>query len=392
MHEYDRMFSMGERLEIELEIANECGGLYLIKEPICTDCVHRIADAYHCKMYVEENKPRDVIRALKECPMFKHKNSLDMIAATDLHENVLGGTFGFCIGDALGVPVEFSTREERLSDPVNEMRAYGVYYQPFGTWSDDSSLMLCLMENLTEGYSLKQICMKFIKYLMEGYWTPYGKMFDIGNATKAAIVNMKIEVDPVQCGGRSESDNGNGSLMRILPLAYYTRNWTNREQLRIIDDVSSLTHAHRRSVLACIIYVKFAGYLLSGCDKNTSYENTINFIKSQCREQYGHEFKRFIRILDKSIISLPKEQIKSSGYVVSTLEAVFWAFFNTENYQSSVFEAINLGGDTDTIAAITGGLSGIYYGLNSIPENWIQCAARKKDIYDLCLRFAQKCQ
>lgn len=301
-----------------------------------------------------------------------------MIAATDLHEKVLGGTFGFCIGDALGVPVEFSTREERLSDPVNEMRAYGVYYQPFGTWSDESSLMLCLMENLTEGYSLKQICKKFIKYLKEGYWTPYGKMFDIGNATKAAIVNMEIKVDPVQCGGRSESDNGNGSLMRILPLAYYTRHWTNREQLRIIDDVSCLTHAHRRSVLACIIYVKFAGYLLAGCDKNTSYENTINFINSQCREQYGYEFKRFIRILDKSIISLPKEQIKSSGYVVSTLEAVFWAFFNTENYQSSVFEAINLGGDTDTIAAITGGLSGIYYGLNSIPENWIQCVARKK--------------
>ena len=126
------------------------------------------------------------------------------------------GLFGLSIGDALGVPVEFTSRAERVKSPVTSMLGYGTWDVPAGTWSDDSSLTFCLAECLCDGFSLDNIANSFWRWYGEGYWTPYGEVFDIGNTTFLAIADFNRGVPPLQAGGKSENSNGNGSLMRIL--------------------------------------------------------------------------------------------------------------------------------------------------------------------------------
>jgi ADP-ribosylglycohydrolase len=300
---------------------------------------------------------------------------------------MFGGLFGFCVGDALGVPVEFSTRDERKRDPIKEMRAYGTYHQPFGTWSDDTSLTLCLIESINNHYSVQRVADNFMKYYKYGYLTPYCEVFDIGKSTKNAIDKMIHGVEPVDCGGKTEQDNVNGSLMRVLPLAYYVKNMLPIKQIEIVEEVSSLTHSHKRSKLACIFYIEFVINLLNGNKKDEAYKNTIEFVKKYCKEIYSEEIENYRRILDGTIASYNEEQIKSSGYVIETIEAALWSFLTTDSYNEAVLKAINLGGDTDTIAAIVGGMAGTYYGFQSIPDNWVQNLARKEEIYEMLTKF-----
>ncbi|MFM7406545.1 MAG: ADP-ribosylglycohydrolase family protein [Cuspidothrix sp.] len=163
----------------------------------------------------------------------------------------LSGFMGVCVGDALGVPVEFSSRAERIKSPVTKMLGYGTWNQPPGTWSDDSSLMLCLADSLCSGYDVDDIAKSFCRWYRENYWTAHGQVFDI-----------------------------------------------------------------------------------------------------------------------------------------DTLEASIWCLLNSSYYAEAVIKAVNLGGDTDTTAAVTGGLAGIYYGIENIPPEWVEQTARKQDIIDLSHRFA----
>ena len=383
MNNKNRQLSMKERWEID----RKSGATFLISSPQCEICSNVIRNnAVKCLVY-KEIKPNDVRRCKKECPRFKSKDPLLMEKNDEELRNLLSGIYGFCVGDVLGVPVEFESREERREDKVCEMRAYGTHHQYFGTWSDDTSLTLCLIDSLKNGYNLKDIADKFVKFYFDALWTPYGKVFDIGNTTTLAIQQISMGESLEFCGGRSESSNGNGSLMRTLPLAYYLRNVENIKKIRIIEEVSSLTHAHKRSKLACIIYTEFAMNLIKLKDKKESYEASLKFIKEYCFEKYQDEFSNFYRILNGEIYLLSENEISSSGYVIDTLEAVLWSFFVSNNYEEAIFTAINLGNDTDTIGALVGGLAGIYYGLDSINDNWIQCLARKKDIYKLLCNF-----
>lgn len=178
---------------------------------------------------------------------------------------IVEGMLGLCIGDALGVPVEFSSREKLKQSPVVDLIGFGTFDQPVGTWSDDSSLVFCLAESLCEGYNLQDIADKFVRWYEEGYWTAHGEVFDIGNSTLQAIDRIKRGSKPECAGGKTSYDNGNGSLMRILPLAFYLLRTDNiAERFSIIKDVSSITHAHLRSIMACFFYIELALELLKG--------------------------------------------------------------------------------------------------------------------------------
>ena len=118
-------------------------------------------------------------------------------------------------------------------------------------------------------------------------------------------------------------------------------------------------------------------------NKQDAYQNTIKFVNDYCSVRYSDELGIFSRILNNELITADEDSIRSSGYVVDSLEAAIWAFMTTDNYGDAIFKAINLGGDTDTIASLTGGLAGLYYGVNAIPNNWLQCLARKNEIYNL---------
>ena len=166
--------------------------------------------------------------------------------------------FGLSVADALGVPVEFKSRAYLKSNPVTNMFGFGSHNQPIGTWSDDSSLAFCLADSLCNSYDLKDIAHKFLQWRNEEIWTPHGKIFDIGIATHEAINRIESGQSPSSCGGYEEKDNGNGSLMRIMPLVFHLQNETDLEKIfEITKAVSSITHAHFRSVLACFIYIVY---------------------------------------------------------------------------------------------------------------------------------------
>ena len=138
-----------------------------------------------------------------------------------MENKVKAGIMGVCIGDALGVPVEFKKREDLKRVPVTKMLEYMSWNQPKGTWSDDSSLTLCLAEELTKGYDLEKIGQSFVKWNKYGHWTAHGRLFDIGGTTRHALARIIKGESSRFSGNIFEEDNGNGSLMRILPLAFY---------------------------------------------------------------------------------------------------------------------------------------------------------------------------
>lgn len=372
-----------------------------------------VLNAYHIIMNEENvNRIKKGLNIMNEglCLAGLSKDEERYIQAGDIWEfRGYCGLFGFCVGDALGVPVEFSSREERKMDPVREMRAYGTHRQPAGTWSDDTSLMLCLIDAVNRGYSIQKVAENFIDFYRNGAFTPHGEVFDIGISTREAIEKMCDGELPVKCGGASEMDNGNGSLMRVLPLAFYGRKMKGEQFISLVEDVSSLTHRHKRSMFACIFYVKFASRLADNGwtgEKETALDETIAFMREYCSAAYEAEWSCFDRILSKKILNLPEDEIRSTGYVVDTLEAALWAFFHGRSYREVVLKAVNLGGDTDTIAAVAGGLAGIYHNkggdvpardrnrkgyMGEIPEEWFQSLAKREELNEMFQRFYKVC-
>ena len=299
--------------------------------------------------------------------------------------------FGISVGDALGVPAEFMTREEVRRDPVTGMRGHGTWNQSPGTWSDDSSLTFCLAEALTQPFSLDAIAGNFVRWYREGYWTAHGEVFDIGKTTQTAIQRIMRGITPEKAGEEDEVSNGNGSLMRILPLVLYIHDKDITERFDIIRQVSSITHRHIRSVLACFYYLEFARLLLDIKDKFAVYKTLQKDIPAFMKSVKSgpDETIAFGRLLFDNIWELPDSEISTTGYVVHTLDASVWCLLTTDSYSEAVLKAVNLGGDTDTIAAITGGLAALLYGYESIPSEWIMALARKEDIDDLAERVGE---
>ncbi|OHD13311.1 MAG: hypothetical protein A2086_02790 [Spirochaetes bacterium GWD1_27_9] len=307
--------------------------------------------------------------------------------------SVLSGLFGLCIGDALGVPVEFKSRDLIKKSPVTDMLGFGTHNQPVGTWSDDSSLSFCLADSLCNGYNLVDIADKFSKWFFQNYWTPHNKVFDIGITTRNAIYKIREGIPPLQCGEKSERSNGNGSLMRILPLVYHLYNKEEKEIFQKVSEVSSITHSHPRSIIACFIYIQIALQILKFKDKKPKTKlcedgilNSINFIIKN--NYFVDELQHFKRI-SNNIKKLNENEILSGGYVIHTLEASLWCFINYNCYEEIVLKAVNLGDDTDTTATVAGGIAGLYYGINDIPKKWIDNIAKKDEIIKLCNRIAE---
>jgi ADP-ribosylglycohydrolase len=291
---------------------------------------------------------------------------------------------GLAVGDALGVPVEFRSRG---SFRVDSMQGYGSHNQPPGTWSDDTSLALCLVDSLTRGFAPEDIARNIILWHDAGAFTAHGEVFDIGISTSQAIRRLKKGITPYKAGCTGENENGNGSLMRIAPLVFCLVDRPKCERFLITKDVSSITHAHEWSVTACFIYIEYLLKLLAGMKKETAYKELQEEFRFP-EVYFDHGIRligqdtldKFSRIIWSDIYTLPESDIKSGGFVIDTLEAALWCFLTTNNYRDAVLKAVNLGDDTDTTAAVTGALAGITYGLKSIPSEWLDKLAGTKDI------------
>lgn len=307
-----------------------------------------------------------------------------------LQQKIIAALWGVAVGDALGVPVEFKSREYLRNNPVTDMTGYGTHQQPAGTFSDDSSMTYCLAENLAVRYNPDDIARNFIKWYRNGYWTAHGNVFDIGIATREALNRIINGETALLAGGFEENSNGNGSLMRILPLVFYLLDKPIEQRYLVTKEVSSITHMHVRSVISCFYYLEFARCLMLGKEKSEAYRGLKDTVTAFLinRNINPDEIKRFDRLLKADIFELHENDIQSSGYVLHTLEAAMWCILTEENYKDAVLKAVNLGDDTDTTAAVTGGLAGLIYGCDGIPPLWLNKLARFNDIRNLGIRLS----
>lgn len=308
-----------------------------------------------------------------------------------IEASLFGCLFGLAIGDALGVPVEFKSREYLTSNPIEDFIGFGTHSQKPGTFSDDTSLSFCLVESLIEGYSLNNLVQKFVDWKFEGFWTAYGHAFDCGIATSEAIDKLERGHSPKTSGLYTEKSNGNGSLMRISPLAIYV--FTNQlsllQRFKLVKEISGITHAHNRSIYACLYLTEFSLKLLQGETKEQAFKTICDEFNEILIAITGDltEVLHFKSILSHDFPQNEKNSIKSSGYVIDTLEASIWSFLNSTSYESAVLTSVNLGNDSDTVGCITGGLAGLYYGIDSVPTKWAEQIARTNDIHELAKRF-----
>lgn len=306
--------------------------------------------------------------------------------------------YGVAVGDAMGFPVQFYKREQAKKLNITKMTAHSFGEIPAGTWSDDTSLTIALADALSsnEAIDYQKIMYNFYLWITDGMYTPYTKAFDIGRTCFKALLCYKGGDDPLLCGGDSELDNGNGSIMRISPLVFYLQKhfgsnaFENNKAFEIVHNVSRLTHAHPIALIGCDIYIAVLLKLLNGSEKNAAltevYEQIRKYVSKN--KDFEYAFAQYQRLGDSGFSSLPENKISSKGYVVDTLEAALWSFLTTDSYRDCILKILNLGNDTDTIGAVAGALAGIYYDgqkEKDIPEDWIN-DLQGKDLLDNAIK------
>lgn len=293
--------------------------------------------------------------------------------------------FGVAVGDALGCPVQFFSRKDVKSFNIRGMVGHGTYDMPAGTWTDDTSMTLCLVDSLAEKGELDfdDIMEKFVRWMVGNEYTPHGKAFDMGETCISAIFNYKKRgLPPLECGGKKENQNGNGSIMRIAPLAFYLLEkfgldaFDSDEAFDATHKVSSLTHAHEIALIGCDIYLASILEAVRGRKKDEILKNVLPKMQAYVERnpRFTAAFEKYGRIFKSDFAALLEDSISSSGYVLHTLEAALWSFLTTDSYEECLLKVINLGSDTDSVGAVAGGLAAVYYsGVEgrSIPEKWV---------------------
>jgi len=314
-------------------------------------------------------------------------------------EKVKTGILGVLVGDALGLPVQFNDRSWFSKHPVSTMIGNGVFNKPKGSWSDDGSLTLALAASLSHGYDLDGIMKEFEAWLFYGKYTQDGQAYDMGQTTMNSIMNYHRGIPVSKCGGKSYYDNGNGSLMRILPLVYFLRarfgnSFTKvPEAMTMIHEVSALTHGHELAKMSCGIYLSIANELCNGevliqaIDRGLQKAMLI-YTNDPIFSKVCLEYSRLENII--SFSNLESKYIGSSGFVKDTLEASLWCLLNSKSYQEAVLKAVNLGNDTDTTAAVCGGLAALAYEV--IPTEWSDAVHGMDQVDPICNEFEQYLQ
>ena len=326
-----------------------------------------------------------------------HRSSAHPLCAVPVNTmlaQVRSTLLGVALGDALGVPVEFQSRAVRVKDPVTGMRGYGTHQQPPGTWSDDASLTFCLAEALSEDFQLDKLAANCVRWWKQAWWTAHGRLFDIGITTAESLRRVRQGVAPASAGGRGERDNGNGALMRILPLLFKLTHEPAQEaaDYALVQDVAAITHGHVRSTAACWLYLALAQELRVGFSPAEGYARLCQG-GGAALQRLGvpaEEIAHFQPLLGGDLAAWSPERIQSSGYVLHTLEAALWCLLRHSSFAATVLAAVNLGEDTDTTAAVAGGLAGLYYGESSLPAEWLATLARRNDIEALAARLTAK--
>ena len=311
----------------------------------------------------------------------------------------LDGIMGVVTGDALGNPVQFMSREElKARGLVCGMEAGGVYHTPIGTWTDDSSMTLATLDSIKEVDAIlpEDIMLKFVRWLYHGDFTPFGEAFDQGITCSGAIESFNRNMKWKTCGKTGEKANGNGALMRILPVCLFLiekedekgDSFSLHDAVESTHQITSLTHNHLRAKMASGLYyfmareiVRGSGSLIErlqkGLDRGFAYygEDILNLTQLS----YLGRLRNLAELA-----AFGEDEIRSSGYVIDTIEAAVWSLITTDSLKECLLKAVNLGKDADTVGAVAGGLAGLFYGYDAIPEDWLEVLQKREWIEELC--------
>jgi len=301
----------------------------------------------------------------------------------------MDGLLGFSVGNAMGVPVENCNREDLLKKPVVKMISDEGSNIVEGTWGDDTSLMIATVDSINNRNTvdLDDIATKFLAYKKHASFTPYNEVFLEDRGCIEAINKYEVLRDvPASCG--VDDDSSVSALMRIMPLAYYAieKKMQDFEVLELVKGVASITNVSELSMMACYILVRYVMFLLNGKDKFSAY----SMVKCVDYSMFDKEIQaKFDRLIKDDISKLTIKDIDSSNGIVPVLESSIWVLLQSQNYKEAVIGAVNLGGKTDTIGALTGGMAGIVYGIGEIPEEWVDALIKKDYLMDIFEEYSE---
>lgn len=315
----------------------------------------------------------------------------------DSRSGARGALLGLAVGDALGTTLEFTTRDTR--QPLTDIVGGGPFRLPAGVWTDDTSMALCLGDSLLACLRhdpVDQLC-RYMRWYQQGENSPTGECFDIGITVRTALHRFAGTLEPYP-GLTDERSAGNGSLMRLAPIALYygsrvTRVNVERELPLLIEmaGLSSMTtHAHPQAVAACKVMALWLDRAIQCSEPTRGNKRAILTLNKPLRSLLGDLPAPIAAIIAGSYRHKTRDEISSSGYVVHSLEAALWAFWSTDNFADGALLAANLGGDADSVAAIYGQLAGAFYGVESIPETWLNKLAWREQLDEMAQKLVER--
>lgn len=330
-----------------------------------------IASVRHARAgAIETSEQESTVRGIKPAEMEAHPPEavLPPVADAGVLDRARGAMLGLAIGDALGTTLEFKPRDSYPKQ--TEIIGGGPFGLAPGEWTDDTSMALALAESLIAHphFEPADLMERFARWWKNGLYSCTGECFDIGNTTRSALARYQATGEPF-AGATDEHSAGNGSLMRLAPAVVSTVGDENAAR-RIAAEQSRITHGAPQAVEACIWFADLLRRAILGEPKSSLLAPG---------KWGGHQAMRSV-VSGASWRGRGRESIRSSGYVIDTLEAALWAVEQTHEFEAALVLAVNLGEDADTVGAVTGQLAGALYGLESIPQRWLHPLAWRSRI------------
>jgi len=283
-----------------------------------------------------------------------------------------GCLLGLACGDAVGTTVEFKVRG--TFKPITDMVGGGPFNLKVGEWTDDTSMALCLTTSLIERgqFDAKDQMEKYCLWMNTGYLSSNGRCFDIGGATLNALRRFQ-QTGIAFSGSTDKNSAGNGCLMRLAPIPMFF--YPNKEEVIAMSaDSARTTHAAHECIKASRLFGAMLYMALSGANKeDILLGHGMTHLDSDALTAIGQGDYRNKKIYE----------VRGSGYIVDSLEAALWCFWQTHTFQAAILQAANLGGDADTTAAICGQIAGAYYGESNIPSHWKKRLVMKDEILSM---------
>tara|TARA_B100000700_G_C15063470_1_gene867709 strand:+ start:7853 stop:9100 length:1248 start_codon:yes stop_codon:yes gene_type:complete len=301
---------------------------------------------------------------------------------------VFGSLFGLVVGDALGTTLEFQPRDNSYT--LTEIKGGGILNLNAGDWTDDTSMMLCIVDSFikehkdTKGqkaFNLKTQIDNYIKWFKEGFLSTNDRCVDIGMTVRNGLQYYQ-RTNTIKAGHNNIKASGNGSIMRLAPVPLYFKD-NFKEAVIKSRESSETTH---RSPL-CLEGCAYFGAIINIALNNSEYTKD-DILFSDKIQNINFSQPEIISIVDGSAWrNLTYEELPNTGYVIDTLIASLWCFYYSENFAEGLIKAVNLAGDADTIGAVYGQIAGVFYGFDTIPKRWISILSKKEILFSMFDNF-----